>query len=673
MSNLKTLDLSSLTGNCKIKSLTRGMFANVAVIQYLNMSFCKLTRIDTGAISVLHRLMYLNISHNVYLSFSVLSNLTSDLRFTDIRTLDISKIHCTYGVGTYLLVEDMKYLNDTKLEKLYINSNRISMLQSDTFNYLPPTVWYISTRDNLFTMGIYVLQISVLNHLRELDVSDSFTTHNPDEDTNRFHSCQDWRGPQKHGTFLENDARLTNMVTLKRLGNAGKGLTFIVNLPRSLETVSMKACHYQYVISRLHFAENNLTHIFAQNNIFVEWRGPIINLTKLEYVDLSNNFCSYVANDFFRYVPSLKTLILHTNLLGFMINRDRKGETFQNNTRITKLDISLNRIDSLPRKIFHTLSSMQDLNVSFNLMNSLQADIGHMMNLTYLDLSHNQLSELTNQNRRDIDMITKTGNLTIDLSNNRLVCSCLTLPSIRWINLNQRVFKRFETYSCSLDNETRVLFSDLDTTLRQLEKDCTSYIGLIGGVLSAIVFCIAILVFGLVFRYRWKLRYLYYITKNRYRGYARVRDDQNHEFQFDAFISYAEEESGFIKNDLITNLEENRHFRLCVHGRDFIPGMDIAANITNAIHSSRKTVVIMSENFIGSYWCMYELNMARMESIYSREGATVLFLVMYNPVPAAVIPLHVMDIIRSKSYIEYPHDPQGNVIFWEKIAESIEM
>jgi hypothetical protein len=38
--------------------------------------------------------------------------------------------------------------------------------------------------------------------------------------------------------------------------------------------------------------------------------------------------------------------------------------------------------------------------------------------------------------------------------------------------------------------------------------------------------------------------------------------------------------------------------------------------LTSAVHNSRKTVVVMSQNYRQSYWCMFEYNMARMESIY---------------------------------------------------------
>uniref|UniRef100_K1QC90 Toll-like receptor 13 n=1 Tax=Magallana gigas TaxID=29159 RepID=K1QC90_MAGGI len=65
---------------------------------------------------------------------------------------------------------------------------------------------------------------------------------------------------------------------------------------------------------------------------------------------------------------------------------------------------------------------------------------------------------------------------------------------------------------------------------------------------------------------------------------------------------------------------ENKGFKVRIHDRDFIPGVDIAENITIAIHNSRRIILIMTSDFLKSQWCMFELNMARMESLYSREG-----------------------------------------------------
>ena len=65
--------------------------------------------------------------------------------------------------------------------------------------------------------------------------------------------------------------------------------------------------------------------------------------------------------------------------------------------------------------------------------------------------------------------------------------------------------------------------------------------------------------------------------------------------------------------------------------------------------------------------------MGRMESIYAREGTDVLFLVLYEGIDVANMPRVLIDIIDRKSYIEFPNDLQGNVVFWDKMRETIAM
>ncbi|XP_061175904.1 toll-like receptor 4 [Saccostrea echinata] len=120
-----------------------------------------------------------------------------------------------------------------------------------------------------------------------------------------------------------------------------------------------------------------------------------------------------------------------------------------------------------------------------------------------------------------------------------------------------------------------------------------------------------------------------------------------------------EEDMPFVQK-MVSELETNNGIRLCIHSRDFVPGYDISENIITAINKSRKTVVILSPNFIKSSWCMYELHIAKMEEIYSRENECVLLLIFYDAVPVDKIPLSIMDLIKQKSYIEFPNDDYGD-------------
>ncbi|KAH3893737.1 hypothetical protein DPMN_017887 [Dreissena polymorpha] len=141
-------------------------------------------------------------------------------------------------------------------------------------------------------------------------------------------------------------------------------------------------------------------------------------------------------------------------------------------------------------------------------------------------------------------------------------------------------------------------------------------------------------------------------------------------YQFDAFISYAEDNTRFILDDVIPRLE-TENVSLCLHQRDFLPGNAISDNIIHAIQSSRRTVVILSIAFLRSKWCMYEFNMARMESIYSRGEDISLVIVMLEPVPNSTLPLEMLRWIQENSYIEYTIDHEGNDLFWNKLKRVI--
>ncbi|XP_056008441.1 toll-like receptor 4 [Ostrea edulis] len=176
----------------------------------------------------------------------------------------------------------------------------------------------------------------------------------------------------------------------------------------------------------------------------------------------------------------------------------------------------------------------------------------------------------------------------------------------------------------------------------------------------------------IVYRYRWRIRYLFYITKSRLHGYKALAEK---EYRFDAFVSYATDDLPFVKNEVIKELEENGGFTLCLHSRDFLPGFEIAENIVSAINKSRKTIVILSPEYIKSYWCMFELNVARMESVYSRDNENILFLIMYKDIGTGdvYIPAILLDIIERKSYIEYPKEELERDFFWNNVRDTLSL
>ncbi|XP_052081800.1 toll-like receptor 4 [Mytilus californianus] len=136
-----------------------------------------------------------------------------------------------------------------------------------------------------------------------------------------------------------------------------------------------------------------------------------------------------------------------------------------------------------------------------------------------------------------------------------------------------------------------------------------------------------------------------------FKGYERLHDKP--QYTFDAFVSYAEDDRLFVFNEIIEGLENGKGKYLCIHHRNFIPGCDISDNITNAIHESEKIVCLITQKFLESEWCNYELNIARVEGMWSRSGKNMIIIVLMENISKNDLPIQIIELIAHQTYIDY--------------------
>ncbi|XP_061173262.1 toll-like receptor 4 [Saccostrea echinata] len=613
LTQLTELDISGLTGFCSIEVISDSYFENMPHLEIMNMSACKLKHFEAGALIMLRNLTIFDISNNERLTFASFPNISRDLQFSNIKVFKAIKIHCTFGIGTVLQIRDILHFQNTSLEEIYLDENRLALIERHALKYTPPTLKLVSIANNKLTIGPYVLDVIYLTGMEKLDLSFQLASNPMHEIFEAF--------------YCENPIRShENTEERFTIGHKNISLLWRVHVPRNLQTLIMRTSSIRIGLFGVNVnPENKLLHIDLSQNVMKSFNGPLRGFNVLKSLDLSECLCSYISKFFFDSLTQLEVLKLNNNLLGFSLRDDENGVTFKSLVNLKEMDLSDNRIQFLPDKIFKNLRNLQKLRLRSNYLTEWTVRISHIRNLSVIDLSVNQIKQ------------------------------------------NRMYISDYRHMECKLDNGTSFSFQDIESVLRILEVQCKDYQLVILSVSSAIVFFLTIIVTGLVYRYRWKLRYLFYMTKNKYRLSSPICQDT---FTFDAFISHADEDSDFAIYESISQLEEERGLRLCLSKRDFLPGTEIAANITDAICKSRKTIIILSNHFLNSYWCMFEFNMARMESIYTRNGKNVLFMIMYRHVSAKTLPLSLLTLVESQSYIEYPHDPQGNIVFWDKIAET---
>ena len=645
-----TMRCSSVPNNI-IRKLYNISFHNLANLQMLDLSGCRIKYIDSGAFVPLKNLAYLDLSYNICGGLALLRNISYGLQFTPATFLNMSNMVNPHGRSKFISTHDLEFFRNTSLLQIDASSNNIEMLKTGALQNLPSALELLDVSKNRFLLGKY---ISDIVHLKNVKVIMA----------NNLNSYI----PIAKYTNLKNLPVFGSIDDLENNNPCKNSKMRIPLLPQNLKEVSCRSSGFRLHIPYIpHSPNNSLEKLDLRNNLFHTWTGPAC-FDQLKYLDLSNNYCESVSNIFFIGMPELETLKVGCNLIGNSLEKDVNGSIFKPLNKLKHLDLHANGIYNIPVNCFSGLVSLEKLNLSDNGLESWEADISHMKKLTYLDLSSNYLEMLPKDTREALSEISKTRHLSVNLNDVNIQCICENIEFLEWFVSVNITFVDRVNYTCLNATRQRIrLVNDKDILL-DLKKKCSSHSLIIITCSVLLGLFLVLIVCGILYRYRWKLRYLYYMTWGRY---SIIKDIKDKNYTYDAFVSYASENDDFVKQKMLPNLEDRFGLSLCVHDRDFTPGKEIAANVVNAIQNSRKIVVLLSPAFLESYWCMFEFNMTRMEKIYLRGSEEIMFAVMLNNLYTYTLPMEILHLIQSQSYIEYPNDPQGDVIFWERIKQAI--
>ena len=93
-----------------------------------------------------------------------------------------------------------------------------------------------------------------------------------------------------------------------------------------------------------------------------------------------------------------------------------------------------------------------------------------------------------------------------------------------------------------------------------------------------------------------------------------------------------------------------RGYRLCIHELDFNVGATIAANVDQAIHQSKRTLCVVSRNFIRSPICMSEFDTARSFDLAYNKNR--LIMVNFDDMEEEEMPEQIQQYIRIYTYLK---------------------
>ncbi|XP_063372293.1 toll-like receptor 3 [Cydia amplana] len=201
-----------------------------------------------------------------------------------------------------------------------------------------------------------------------------------------------------------------------------------------------------------------------------------------------------------------------------------------------------------------------------------------------------------------------------------------------------------------------------------IEKSWNKLLALI--IIPAILF--PVLVF--VFIFRKNFRYFCITVRNSALLSMINNDtviDDSRIFNYDVFVSYCNDDRGWILDQLLPHLETNCGVSVCLHERDFEVGLSILENIVSCMDRSRSIMLIISKEFLLSQWCQFEMHLAQHRLLETRRED--LILVLLEEIPRRLRPTTLHYLMLTKTYIVYPSDASDSAKrdFWRRLGRSV--
>lgn len=321
------------------------------------------------------------------------------------------------------------------------------------------------------------------------------------------------------------------------------------------------------------------------------------------------------------------------------------------------LDVSNNSLNSFSL----TMPQLRELYISGNKLKTLP-DASSLPMLLVMRISRNTINTFSKEQLGSFKKLK-----TLEAGSNNFICSCEFLSFTQEQQaLAQVLIDWPEKYLC--DSPPHVRNQRVQDT-RLSVSECHR-VALVSAVCCAL-FLLILIAGALCHRLHglWYMKMMWaWLQAKRKPRRAPQRD-----FCYDAFVSYSEQDSHWVENLMVQELEHfNPPFKLCLHKRDFIPGKWIIDNIIDSIEKSHKTIFVLSENFVKSEWCKYELDFSHFRLFDENNDSAV--LVLLEPIEKKAIPQRfckLRKIMNTRTYLEWPTDEAQRDRFWLNLRAAI--
>uniref|UniRef100_UPI00398E9191 toll-like receptor 13 n=1 Tax=Pristiophorus japonicus TaxID=55135 RepID=UPI00398E9191 len=714
--HIQTLDFSNLTlpnltkldlSNNRLKHINMSSFQNLPQLAVLNLgdNFIDISQLDSDYMKNITDLD--------------LSNLTTIQSNPDaVRRLlqNLPKMVSLIIQNNKMELKDLKQIgNHTHLLSLDLFGNRLQQLTDNDFQHFQNLLHLILEHCNLSVISNN--SWAMLKHLTHLQLKHNNIKH-----------LQDYVfTPLKGLQSLE--LSWNPLTEFNGLAFYGLNRLKYLNLRACwITTLHPSSFTHLAALLNLTLQQNNLReiskHTFSQlknltmltlssNRISKISDDAFEGLTNLKYLDLAFNFLQSVQRDMFKGLKTLEHLDLRSNKISFETTRKLKCPPFSHLKSLRYLNLAgqiPQGIQVIPVNFFEELTNLRMLYMGKNKMVFFDTpSLDPLTNLTFLDISGVgdrglTLNESLFKNLKrlrilrleenymetiPVDLISSLESLQIfslrfndikniskefihgmrsltyfDLYKNSLDCLCDNAWFRNWsVHSSTVQVPYLGSYLCA-GPVRKTVFVDFDYSI------CNSYLGKFLFISTCMVILLTLISSLVTAKLSWFIRYTIYMAKAWLSSSCQRVQKL---YTYDAFVSYNSNDEKWIFKELVPNLEENMKppIKLCLHHRDFELGVDIFENIQSAISNSRKTLCVVSNNYLRSEWCRLEVQLASLRLFDEYHDALILILLESIPDYRLSNYHKVRKLVKKQTYISWPEDPAERQLFWARLENAL--
>lgn len=438
---------------------------------------------------------------------------------------------------------------------------------------------------------------------------------------------------------------------------------------KNLKYLDLKFNYVRSLANNLVTEMPKLERLYLKHNNIRQIGSFAFNSSSLRYLDLSANVFRFSTTDtknLFKLCPNMDVLYLTDNIMD--INNTALAELFSPLAKLTRLIIENVRIyKRLPEPLFRVLPSLRELIASSNnVVDWTPAIFTEAKNLEKLYLDSNKITTISEKSFPKSFL----ANLKrLNLAGNPFACTCDLMWFRNWIRTTNVtvVALNHSSYKCYTPKEWKLKnLLSFNPTVESCTVKKPNMPLILGASLGT--FFVAAVVAGVVLvRFRMHIRYCCFLTRSRLKGYTEIEETED--YNYDAFVVYSAWDPNWVIQELLTKVEEEEGFKLCLYDRDFIPGTDIVDNIMVNMEASRKVILVLSDHFAASEWCKWELKMAQHKLLDERKE--ILILVKLGDIKHCNMTNRLMILMRDKIYIDWSDSELGRDLFWQKIIRAL--